>query len=80
MTSTSIGKKSQGLLKRIAKASQQHASIYPGVPVKLVSHKRASALWRDGLITTFIPHNPAHDERWVVTEEGLEAIAKLEAS
>jgi len=75
---TKIGKKSHGLLERIAKASERSAGAYPGVSTKLVSTKRANALHREGLITTFIPHNPVHDERWVITREGIDALKEME--
>lgn len=74
--SDQIGKKALRALERIQTATDSLASMYPGEPNKFVSWKIASGLRKRGYIQTFIPHNPVHHERWVITERGRAALEK----
>lgn len=69
------GKKAQKTLEHIGLMSGV-AGMYPGVRTEDVSRKVGYRLYQEGLIRLFIPHNPAHKERWVITEAGRNAMSQ----
>lgn len=68
-----IGKKRLRWLE--AAARENHGSMYPGVHADA-----APGVFRDlvklGWVKTYLPHNPAHKDRYVITESGRAALAK----
>lgn len=54
--------------------------IYPGIQQDLISSKVGAFLHRAGMIKSFIPHNPAHKERWVITMSGRAVLARAALS
>lgn len=70
---TELGKKARKTLEHI-KLCSNGGGMYPGVRTEDVSFKVGSRLHREGLIRYFIPHNPVHKERWIITDAGLDAL------
>ena len=48
--------------------------IHPGLQQDFISSKVSEFLHRAGMIESFIPHNPVHKERWVITTSGRAAL------
>lgn len=48
--------------------------MYPGIRQDLVPGKVTESLRKLGLIDHFVPHNPVHKDRWVITPAGRAAL------
>jgi hypothetical protein len=51
-------------------------SGYPGTPVDVMPPKIVREIERNGWADLFIPHNPSHKERLVITQAGRDALAQ----
>lgn len=69
-----MNKQQRHWLKTIEMCSAT-GGMYPGVQQDVVPNNPAKHLHRDGYIEGFIPHNPVHKERWVITAAGRAALA-----
>lgn len=50
--------------------------MYPGLRVEMLPNAPAKRLREFGYIELFIPHNPVHKDRWIITPEGRTAESK----
>lgn len=58
-----------------AAAYEAGGGLYPGERWEQAP-KRFGSLYKRGLVDTYIPHNPSHKERAVITEAGRKALAE----
>jgi hypothetical protein len=68
-----LGKKSRKWLEEAKKYTDNPSGIYPGIKSKWapgVFRKLFSA----GYVENYIPHNPIHDPRLVITDVGRKAL------
>ena len=56
--------------------SAMNSGMYPGDRWECAP-KRFARLEKLGLVTVYIPHNPVHKERAVITAEGLKALRSI---
>jgi len=70
-----MNKQQRRWLKTISDCSSG-GGMYPGVHADFVPNNPARHLERDGYIELYMPHNPVHKDRWVVTEKGREALRR----
>lgn len=59
------------------RSSTDGFTLYPGLQKHLISSKVGASLWRAGLVDNFIPYNPVHKERWVITPAGRRVLQKV---
>jgi len=62
-------------LEHIETSSRIGSGMYPGTPCDFVPNGPANRLYRLGYISTFLPHNPVHKERWIISDEGRAALS-----
>jgi hypothetical protein len=65
-----LRKKDRKWLQSIEIMSGAGGRMYSGERVDFVPTGVADRLHKRGFIEMTIPHNPAHKERWVITESG----------
>lgn len=61
-------------LEQIKVLTDAHGGMYPGMTQDRLPHTVARRL--GCCIESYIPHNPIHKERWVITNEGRKALAQ----
>lgn len=69
-----MNRKDRKWLEHVRLCTDSFSGMYPGVrfddlPKRCVRRFRAA-----GYISSHIPWNPAHKERWVITQTGREAL------
>ena len=72
--------KDRAWLEKIKICSSRGSGMYPGLQCDLVPSAPAYRLYRLGYILTFIPHNHAHKERWIISDEGRAALLKADGA
>jgi hypothetical protein len=71
-----LGNKLVKRLRMITEFTKRYGGMYPGVHWDEAVGQHAK-LERHGLITRYLPHNPVHKDRAVVTDYGREYLARL---
>lgn len=72
--SMALNKQQRNWLKTIEMSSAPSMSMYPGMHTDAVPNNPARHLEADGYIERYVPHNPAHKDRWVITDAGRRAL------
>jgi hypothetical protein len=69
-----MNKKLRKWLETVEICSRPGSGMYRGIQCDVVPSSPALKLERAGFIERFMPHNPVHKDRWIITEEGRAAL------
>ena len=73
-----MNKQQRNWLKTIEMCSGPSSSMYPGLQTDAVPSNPARHLESDGYIERYVPHNPVHKDRWVITDTGRAALRQTQ--